>query len=230
MKLIEKAIEAGQQVLTEHESYQVLEAYQIPVARRMLVEREEELPVAAKEIGYPIVVKGCSTGLAHKWEQGLVRQNIRGEAEALAAYKETTAIMKDSAQGVLVQEMVEGTRELVIGMNRDPQFGPCVMFGLGGVFTEVLGDVSFRMAPLQRNDALQMMTEIKGHKILGPVRGMPPADLDLLVEMLINVGRVGIEQEYVKEIDLNPVIITDTRPVAVDALIALEKRLPEHDA
>ena len=103
------------------------------------------------------------------------------------------------------------------------------MFGLGGIFTEVLRDVSFRLAPLEEDDALQMMTEIRGHKILGPVRGMSPVDLGLLVEMLINVGRIAVEQECVKEIDLNPVIISGTKPVVVDALITLEKKRPENE-
>jgi acetyl-CoA synthetase (ADP-forming) len=225
MELIEKAIREGRKLLSEHESYQVLEAYQIPVAETVLVESYEELTKVVEEVGYPIAMKGCSPGLAHKWETGLVRLDIRNKAEALTVYEEIMSGLTGDVKGILVQQMVNGARELVIGLNRDLQFGPCVMFGLGGIHTEILRDVSFRLAPLDKKDALQMTREIKGHKILGPVRGMPPVDLDLLVEMLINVGWIGIEQEYVKEIDLNPVIISDTKPIAVDALITLEEGL-----
>jgi len=131
--------------------------------------------------------------------------------------------MDGKENAVLVQEMVKGQRELVIGLTRDPQFGPCVMFGLGGIFTEILKDISFRVAPLEKRDALEMMREIKGQKILEAVRGMPAADLDMLAELLINVGRIGLENEQIKEIDINPVIISGSKPVAVDALIILDK-------
>jgi acetyl-CoA synthetase (ADP-forming) len=125
-------------------------------------------------------------------------------------------------KAVLVQEMVKGPRELVVGLTRDPQFGPCVMFGLGGIFTEILKDISFRVAPLEKRDALEMMQEIKGHKILEAVRGMEAADLDMFSQILINVGQIGMEHEKVKEIDINPVIISGNKPVAVDALVVLE--------
>ena len=108
------------------------------------------------------------------------------------------------------------------GLTRDPQFGPCVMFGLGGIFTEVLRDAAFRVAPLEKRDALEMMQEIKAHKILEAVRGMAPVDKDMLAEILIAVGQIGVENEMIKEIDINPVIITDGKPVAVDALVVLE--------
>jgi len=124
---------------------------------------------------------------------------------------------------VLVQEMVKGQRELVIGLTRDAQFGPCVMFGLGGIFTEILKDISFRVAPLEKRDALEMMQEIKGHKILGAVRGMEAADLDQLCEILIRVGQIGLDHEEIKEVDINPVILAKGKPVAVDALIVLER-------
>ncbi len=110
----------------------------------------------------------------------------------------------------------------MVGMTRDSQFGPCVMFGLGGIFTEALQDVCFRMAPLALHDAFDMMTDIKGHKILGPLRGMPPANKDELAQILIAVGRIGLENERIKEIDINPLIIREGHPVAVDALVVLE--------
>jgi acetyl-CoA synthetase (ADP-forming) len=109
-------------------------------------------------------------------------------------------------------------------MIRDAQFGPCVMFGLGGIFTEVLKDVSFRIAPLERRDALEMAQEIKGAPVLGAFRGMPPVDMELLVSMLINAGKLGMELEAVKEVDVNPLIISGNKPVAVDALVVLEDK------
>ena len=130
--------------------------------------------------------------------------------------------MNGSGNTILVQEMVKGQRELVVGLNRDPQFGPCVMFGLGGIFTEILKDIAFRIAPLEKRDALEMMQEIKARKILEPVRGMPAADLDKLSDILIKVGTIGLEQEAVKEIDINPVILSGSNPVAVDALVVLK--------
>jgi acyl-CoA synthetase (NDP forming) len=130
--------------------------------------------------------------------------------------------MNSGKGAVLIQEMIKGKRELVVGLIRDPQFGPCVMFGLGGIFTEILRDVSFRLAPLEKRDALEMIQEIKAHKILDAVRGMEPVDRDILSEMLINVGKIGMEHDMVKEIDINPVIVSGSRPVAVDALIGLQ--------
>ena len=125
--------------------------------------------------------------------------------------------------GILVQQMVKGSRELVVGMIRDAQFGPCVMFGLGGIFTEVLKDVSFRIAPLEKRDALEMAQEIKSAKILGAFRGMPPVDMDLLVSMLIGMGKLGLDLDAVKEVDVNPLIVSGSKPVAVDALVVLEE-------
>mgnify|MGYP001824128748 FL=1 len=149
----------------------------------------------------------------------------RSEAEALAAYREVMSkIEADDDATVLVQEMVIGKRELVVGLTRDLQFGPCVMFGLGGIFTEILKDISFRVAPIEKRDALDMMQEINARKILKAVRGMPPADLDQLSEILITVGSIGLEQESIKEIDINPIILSGSRPIAVDALVVLSPK------
>ncbi len=131
--------------------------------------------------------------------------------------------MNGSGNTILVQEMVKGQRELVVGLNRDPQFGPCVMFGLGGIFTEILKDIAFRIAPIEKREALEMMQDIKAKKILEPIRGMPAADKGLLADMLMTVGRIGLELEMIKEIDINPVIISADKPVAVDALVILDQ-------
>ena len=221
MNLIDRALKEGRTALSEFESKQVLASYGIPVTREELVTNPANLSEAVRNIGYPLVMKGCAAEIAHKTEKGLIRVDIRNDKEARAAFDEISAAMDGTDKAVLVQQMVKGQRELVAGMTRDPQFGPCVMFGLGGIFTEILEDTSFRVAPLEKRDALEMMQEIKASKILEAVRGMEPADKDMLAEILIAIGRLGIENESVKEIDINPVIISAGKPVAVDALIVL---------
>lgn len=222
MHIIENAIKQGRTTLSEYESKQVLAAYRIPVTIEELVDNAEDLIKTVANIGYPVVMKGCSADIAHKTEKGLIRVDVRNDEEASSAFKEITAAMDVADKAVLVQQMVKGQRELVVGLTRDPQFGPCVMFGLGGIFTEVLNDTAFRIAPLEKRDALEMMQELKAHRILEDLRGMAPADKDVLAEILVTVGQIGIENEAIKEIDINPVIISDGKPVAVDALVVLE--------
>jgi len=224
MKILNQALKEGRSILTEYESKQVLAAYNLPVTREELVSSPEDLLKAADHIGYPLVIKGCSAEIAHKTEKGLIRVDVRNDKEATAAFREISAAMNGASGGaVLVQQMVKGQRELVMGLTRDAQFGPCVMFGLGGIFTEILKDTAFRVAPLGKQDALDMMGEIKACKILEEIRGMAAADKDMLAEMLITIGKIGIENDIIKEIDINPVIISGGKPVAVDALVVLQK-------
>jgi acetyl-CoA synthetase (ADP-forming) len=223
VEVIKKALADGRRTLTEYESKQVLRKYGIPVTREIEVDNRESLIEAIGEIGFPLVLKGCGPSLSHKTERNLVHVDIRNEKEAAAAFDRIMKEVKKEGGTVLIQEMVKGRRELVVGLTRDIQFGPCVMFGLGGIFTEILKDISFRVAPIEKKDALQMIQEINGRKILGEVRGLPPADLDQLAQILINLGRIGLEQEKVQEIDINPVILDGSRPVAVDALVVLRQ-------
>ncbi len=223
MDIVEKALKEGRNTLSEHESKRLLEAYDIPVTRETEVTDQQGLKEAVQEIGLPLVLKACGPNLSHKTESGLVYVDVRNEQEAIEAFEEIMSAVKKDRGGVLVQEMVKGQRELVVGLTRDLQFGPCVMFGLGGIFTEILKDISFRVAPLEKRDALEMMQDIKGHKILEAVRGMPAADLDRLADILIKVGNMGIEQEKIKEIDINPLILRGSEPVAVDALVVLNQ-------
>ena len=220
-QIVDRARQQGRSALSEYESKQVLAAYGIPVTREILVEDSGGLEKATEEIGFPLVMKGCSADLAHKTEKNLIRVDLRSREEAGLAFEEIRGQVTGAGGGVLVQEMVSGRRELVAGMTRDPQFGPCVMFGLGGIFTEILEDIAFRKAPLEKADALAMMREIKGHRILGAVRGMEAADTEMLADLLIQVGQIGTDMDAVAEIDINPVIICGSRPRAVDALIAL---------
>jgi len=219
--MIEKALKEGRKTLSEHEAKRLLASYGVPVARELAVGDPAQLLSATGEIGYPVVLKGCAPDITHKTEKDLVRVDIRNDAEATAAYNELTARMDSPEASVLVQEMVKGRRELMVGMTRDPQFGPCVMFGLGGIFTEILKDVCFRMAPLTRKDALEMMTEIKGYRILDAIRGMEPVNREELAQILVQVGRIGLENHHIKEIDVNPLVVTKGNPVAVDALVVL---------
>ena len=222
MQMIERALSENRTTLSEYESKKLLATYGIPVSREALVQDRSGLPLALKQIGYPVVLKGCSPEISHKTEKGVIRLDIRSEEEALAAYDDIRSAMGPDGADVLVQEMVKGQRELMAGLTRDPQFGPCVMFGLGGIFTEILKDVSFRLAPLEERDAVDMMEEIKGHKILDAVRGMEQVNRGAVVKILIALGSIGLENERIKEIDVNPLIIRKGEPVAVDALVVLE--------
>jgi len=221
--IIEKALKEGRTSLSEYESKNLLNLYGIPVTREVLVRDRGEFSKALAEIGYPLVIKACSPQVTHKTERNLVRVDLRNVEEAGAAFEDLTSRMEGENKTLLVQEMVRGSRELVVGMTRDPQFGPCVMFGLGGIYTEILRDVSFRVAPLEKRDALQMTQEIRGRKILESVRGMPPADMETLCRILLQVGQIGMEHGAIKEIDINPLILSGSRPVAVDALVILSE-------
>ncbi len=225
MEILDKALKEGRNTLSEYESKVILASYQIPVTREIMAESSDEVITAAHEIGYPVVMKGCAPEITHKTEKGLIRTDIRDDREALDTFNDIMAGMNGiKGAAALVQEMIRGKRELVVGLIRDPQFGPCVMFGLGGIFTEILKDVSFRLAPLEKRDALEMMGEIKAHKILDAIRGMDAVDREILSEMLINVGKIGMENDTIKEIDINPVIISGSRPIAVDALVVLQSK------
>ena len=222
MKIIEAALKKGEKTLSEYDSKKVLEEYAIPVTREYLAGSLEEAKGFASEIGYPVVLKGASSTLTHKTELNLVELGIEDAASLEKAYRAIEDRGKDQLDGILVQEMIKGDRELVAGLIRGPQFGPCVMFGLGGIFTEVLKDVTFRVAPLEMIDALEMMDEIKAKKLLDKFRGKPAVNRDVLARILINLGRIGLEQDHVAEIDINPLIIKDDAPIAVDALIVLK--------
>ena len=220
-RLLAEAAARSHKVLAEHEAKQVLAAYGLPVTRETLAVSREEAARAAAEIGYPVALKASSPDIPHKTERGLVRLGLADAAAALAAYDAVAGAVRSLPGGVLVQEMVAGSRELAMGLVRDPDFGPCVMFGLGGILTEALSDAVFRRAPLELADAHAMMDEIRGRRILEAVRGMPAADRGLLAQMLLGLGRIGLDHPVVQEIDVNPVLLAGARPVAVDALIVL---------
>ncbi len=222
MKIIEQAIRRGEKTLSEYDSKKVLEAYSIPVTKEFIAKNITEAKKYAQEIGYPVVLKGHSSTLTHKTELNMIELNLKDEKAVEEAYKGLEERGKGQLEGVLVQQMIKGEREFVAGLIRDPQFGPCVMFGLGGIFTEVLKDVTFRVAPLEKRDALEMMNEIKAKKLLDNFRGKPAVNRDILANALINLGRIGLEIPEIAEIDINPMIIFNDTPVAVDALVVLK--------
>lgn len=223
MGLVEDALRKGQTVLSEYESKGLLKSYGIPVVKEEFVDDLERAISAARDIGYPVVLKVCSPEVSHKTERGLIELNLSNEAELMAAFGRLQERTAGEHVGFLVEEMVRGPRELVIGMIRDPQFGPCVMFGLGGIFTEIFQDVTFRVAPIRKRDALEMVHEIRGHKLLGAIRGMEAVDLEILTASLVALGKIGLDHEAIQEIDINPLIVRGGQPLAVDALVVLRE-------
>ena len=221
MDIIEKALKNGQKTLSEYESRLVIESAGVPVVPAALVKTRQEAVCEAAKIGFPLVMKGCSAELAHKTEAGMVALNIGNIEEVAAVFEEFTDKAKN-LDGVLIEKMVKGSREFVIGLSRDAQFGPCVMFGLGGILTEALKDVTFRVAPLSKQDALEMIDEIKTKKLLGEFRGSPAVDRDALARALVGVGDLGMKYDSIAEIDINPLIISGNQAVAVDALVVLK--------
>ncbi len=222
-RLIQKALAAGHGALSEYDSKRLLSAYGVPVTREKLVKNATDAKKAADGLGYPVVLKGCAPDLLHKTEAGLVAVGLGSARDVSEAFKTLSGRAGPDFSGAyLVQEMVKGSRELMIGMTRDEQFGPSVMFGLGGIFTEVLEDVSFRLAPLTLSDARDMMNEIRAARILDAVRGMARVDRAALARAIVGVGKAAAENPEIAEIDINPLIINGSKPVAVDGLVILK--------
>lgn len=220
-EIISRAMGRKQRALSEYDSKSLIHSAGVSTVREKLARSREEALLFAKEFGYPVVLKGCSERLLHKTEKGMVKLNL-GSAEAVgAAWDDITGKDDIGLDGVLVQEQVRGDREFVMGLIRDPQFGPCVMFGLGGIFTEVLKDASFRVAPLSEFDAEEMLEEISARDMLDEFRGSPAVDRDQLVKALVGLGDLAMQYPDIAEIDINPVIVAGNRPVAVDALVVL---------
>ncbi len=223
-QLIARALREGQRALSEYDSKRVLSAYGVPVVVERLAPNATAARDVAKKMGYPVVLKGCSPNLLHKTEVGLIEIGIGSPKELARAYKELSVRAGKNYNGTfLVQKMLKGQRELMIGMTRDSQFGPSVMFGLGGIFTEILRDFCFRLAPLKTRDAQQMMKEIRSTRILDAVRGMPKVDRQILSRAIVGVGRAAIDNPEIIEIDINPLVVVGSRPIAVDGLILLKE-------
>jgi acetyl-CoA synthetase (ADP-forming) len=209
--------------LSEHESKRVLSAAGVPVLHERVVGTPDETVDAAREVapGGAVVAKLCGEGVAHKTERGLVRLGLHGDEDVRAASSALldAAVPEDGAVGILVAPMVRGSRELIAGVLRDPQFGPCVMIGVGGVLTEALADVAFRLVPVERVDAEEMLDDLAAQTLLGPVRGEPPVDRGAVADVVLALSRLAVEHADIVSVDVNPLVVVDGRPVAVDALV-----------
>ena len=217
-RIIRTALAAGQKALDERQAKQVLAAYGVPVTREEIATTEDEAVKNARRIGFPVAVKSCAWEIMHKSGKGLIALNIRTEAALRTAFQ---AIREVAGQEIpiLVQQMISGSREFVAGMTRFPGFGPCVLFGLGGVFTEALKDTSFRSAPLSRTEAEEMLFDIRAKELLGEFRDFPAVDCTALAGILQAVGAIALIHSDIAEIDLNPLIIAGSKPIVADALI-----------
>jgi acetyltransferase len=210
--------------LSEHASKQLLARYGVPVSREALASDAAGAAAAAASLGFPVVVKLCGDAIAHKTERDLVRLGLGGADAVRAAAQELLAKARaeDGKVELLVAEMVRGKRELIAGLVRDPQFGPCVLLGLGGIAAEALSDVVFAAAPLSRAEAKALVSRLRSASLYTkPWRGEPPVDREALADVLVGLGKLGAERADVASIDLNPVLIANGKPVAVDALVEI---------
>ena len=230
LKVIEDVLSKGRKALVEYEAKQVLKAYKLPVPNEKLAETLDEALEYAKEIGYPVVLKLMSPQILHKSDAKIIALNVKNEEELKKKWEEIHENAKKyrpdaEILGVLVAPMLKPGREVIIGVTEDPQFGHAIMFGLGGIFVEILKDVTFRIIPIEEKDAWAMMKNIKGYPILAGARGEPPADMKALVDMMLKVSELVDDlKDYIKEMDLNPVFVYNEGEgaVIVDARIILK--------
>ena len=223
-ELLKKKLESNQTVLTEFESKNLLKEIGIPIPDQELATTKDETLTIAKRIGFPIVLKLMAEDIVHKSDTGAVKLNIKNEDETAQAYDELMNIPSQSEKSISVQKMAdEPITELIIGMTTDAQFGPALMFGIGGILVELLEDVSFRIAPITEYDAREQIHEIKGFPILDGYRGKPKADIDAIVKTLLTISDLVTKYEEINEMDLNPVFIYEKGLICVDARIILKK-------
>jgi acetate---CoA ligase (ADP-forming) subunit beta len=207
--------------LSEAASKELLGAFGVPFPDERVVGSADDAVGAAGEIGYPVVVKLGGDGIAHKTERGLVRLGL-GSAEQVtdaAADLLAAATPEDGEVHLLVAPMLRATRELIAGLHHDPQFGMAVMLGVGGILAEVVADVSFRLVPIERVDAEEMIDDLALQRLLGPFRGEPAVDRKAVADILLGLSEAARARDDIASADLNPLLIVDGRPVAVDALV-----------
>ena len=224
---------SGGRTLSEHDSKALVARYGVPVAREAVAHGAEDAAREAAHIGFPVALKLCGEAIAHKTERDLVRLGLADAAAVRAAAEELLSRRRpeDGEVSLLVAEMVRGRRELIAGLVRDPQFGPCVLLGLGGILTEALGDVVFAAAPLTHAEARGMIRGLRASRLLTePFRGEPPVHEDVLADVLVGLGRLAAERPDVRSADVNPLIVRDGLPVAVDALVVLGEPDPPEPA
>ncbi|MFC2050290.1 acetate--CoA ligase family protein [Chloroflexota bacterium] len=226
-EILRQARKENRARLTEIESKELIGGTGIPVIEAKLARTKAEAVALSKKIGFPVVLKIVSPDVIHKSDSGGVKLGLDNAAEVSKAYGEIISAIKKhqpkaKIEGISVQKMARPGVEVIIGMTKDAQFGPVLMFGLGGILVEVLKDVSFRIVPLTKRDAREMIKEIKGYPLLEGYRGQEPADIPFLEAMILKVSDFIDTNPEIKELDLNPVFAYKNRAVAVDARIILE--------
>lgn len=213
--------------LLEHEAKTVCQEYGIPITRFAVAQTQKEALEHADEIGFPIVLKVVSPDVLHKSDADGVVLNLQTRQEVREAYRTILARVKEHQpeariSGILVQEMAPPSTEVIVGAIKDAQFGPSIMFGLGGIFAEVLKDVTFRIAPVTRSEAELMITEIKAYPVLTGYRNHPPLDTQAIIDIIVKTSELMVDQPTIKELDLNPILVYKTGAITVDARIILE--------
>jgi len=233
-QIIKGSLAEGRDQLTTRESIDVLDAYGIRVCKSGFATNEEEAIAIGNSIGYPVVMKMTSKTTSHKTDVGGVRVNIQSEEQLRAEYQDLLAKLEergllDGLEGVIIQEMVKGNREMVCGIATDPQYGPMMMFGLGGVFIEVMKDVTFRIAPLTDIDAKEMIKSVKAYKLLEGARGTTPAQMDQIEETLLRLSQLVNDFKFIDELDINPLLISEKtgEGIAVDGRIKVRLKEAE---
>lgn len=226
-KIIAQARKENRKALLEPEAKAICNEYGISVPKFDVATNATEASEIAQKTGYPIVMKIVSPEIIHKSDAGGVKVNLKSKAEVAEAFKTIVANAKKynakaDIRGVLVQEMAPNGIEVIVGAIKDAQFGQTVMFGLGGIFVEVLKDVTFRVAPITLDDAKEMITGLKAYPLLKGIRGQPPADTNAIAKILVNVSKLVMEYPEIKELDLNPIMAYAKGVATVDARIILE--------
>lgn len=227
-QILKQAMREKRTLLTEIESKELLKEAGIPVVETRLAKTKQEAITLSKTIGFPVALKIAAPDITHKSDSGGVKLGLTTGTEVSSAYDEILSAIKKTfpkakIQGISVQKMAQPGIEVIIGMSKDAQFGPVVMFGLGGIFVELLKDVSFRIVPITRKDAGEMIKEIKGYQILKGYRGQEPADIPSLEQLIVKVSKLAEKNPQIKELDLNPVFAYKNDALAVDARVILEE-------
>jgi len=228
LSIFNKAKQEGRSILTEFESKRILKQIGVPVVESRLAKNQKDAVSMSQKIGFPVVLKITSPDVVHKTDSGGVRLGLRSGAEVKKAYADILRSVKKKypralIHGISVQKMAPPGTEVIIGISKDPQFGPVIMFGLGGIFVEVLKDVSFRVIPVGRKDAREMIQEIKGFPLLQGYRGKVPANIPSLIGIILKISKFINENPQIREMELNPVYAYRDKALAVDARIVLEE-------
>jgi acyl-CoA synthetase (NDP forming) len=223
-KMMDQADKRGVQLLDEYEAKKWFKTIGLNVVKEMTAKNLDETLKAAEKMGYPVVLKGRVEGKVHKTEAGLVKSNLWTKKQLRAAYEEMSSFYP-KPPSFLIQPMLKGSLELIVGVVRDPQFGPAVMLGLGGIHADIYRDVIFRLPPLTETDAVEMVSSLRGEALLRGYRGTKPVNMKSLSDWLIKLGWLVLTSEKIQEIDVNPLLIVDGEPIAVDATIILRSHL-----